>query len=72
MAKRKRYFGLSFIWSLIIAIIPVTSWICGAVERICRGHVIAGILQLIPPITVVFWVADIITMIVFRDLTIFA
>ena len=31
MAKRSDYFGLGYIVSLILAIIPVTSWILGAV-----------------------------------------
>ena len=72
MWKRKGYFGLDWVISLVLAIIPVTSWICGGIERILRGHIIAGILQFIPPFTVFFWVADIVTMIVKRDLTIFA
>ena len=72
MAKQRAYFGLDWIVSLILAIIPVTSWICGAITRISRGHIIAGILQLIPPITLFFWIVDIITMIAHKDLTIFA
>ena len=72
MAKQRAYFGLGWIVSLILAIIPITSWICGAITRISRGHIIAGILQLIPPITLFFWIVDIITMIAHKDLTIFA
>ena len=29
MAKKSDYFGLGYIVSVILAIIPVTSWICG-------------------------------------------
>ena len=45
MSKRKGYFGLGWVISLVLAIIPVTSWICGGVERILRGHIIAGIFK---------------------------
>ena len=64
--------GLPWILNIILAIIPVTSWILGGITRILRGHIIAGILQLIPPITVVFWVIDIVTVILSKDLRIFA
>lgn len=38
MAKRKSdYFGLGYIVSLILAIIPVTSWILGAITRFSEG-----------------------------------
>lgn len=60
--------GLDDIVNLILAIIPFTSWILGAVTRISRGHLLAGILQLIPPITVVFWILDIITVATEKDL----
>ena len=64
--------GLPWILNIILAIIPVTSWILGGITRILRGHIITGILQLIPPITLFFWVADIITVIISKDLRIFA
>ena len=48
MAKRKSdYFGLSYIVSLILAIIPVTSWICGVVTRFQEGKIVAAILRLL-------------------------
>ena len=73
MAKKlKAYFGLPYIVSLILTIIPVTHWILSGVTRIMRGHVIAGILNLIPGINFVFWVIDLVTMITARDITIFA
>lgn len=74
MAKGGRgYLGLNnWVVNLILAIIPVTSWILGAITRIQRGHVIAGILQLIPPITVFFWITDIIGIITKKDLLLFA
>ena len=75
MAKiGKGYLNLGFCWliNLILAIIPVTSWILGGITRILRGHLIAGILQLIPPITLVFWVIDIVTVALSGDLRICA
>ena len=39
MAKAaKDYFGLNWIVSLILAIIPVTSWVLGVVTRFSEGH----------------------------------
>jgi len=63
MAKKGKGYlnaGPPWIINLILAIIPVTSWFLGGITRILRGHLIAGILQLIPPITVIFWILDII------------
>ena len=63
MAKRKSdYFGLSWIVSLILAIIPVTSWICGAVTRFAEGKIVAGIIRLVFGFTIV-WILDLIYMI---------
>ena len=48
MAKAKSdYFGLSYIVSLILAIIPITAWICGAITRFQEGKIVAGILRLV-------------------------
>lgn len=41
MAKRKGdYFGLGYVVSLILAIIPVTSWILGAATRFKEGKIV--------------------------------
>lgn len=69
----KGYLGIdNWIVTLILAIIPFTSWLLGAITRIMRGHIIAGILQLIPPITLFFWVTDIIGAVLKKDLWFFA
>ncbi len=60
-AKNKDYFGLSWIVSLILAIIPVTSWICGFVTRFKEGKLVAGIIRLIFGFTIV-WLLDLIFM----------
>ena len=63
MAKRsKDYFGLEYIVSLILAIIPVTSWICGFVTRFQEGKFVAGILRVVLGWNII-WILDIIFMI---------
>ena len=62
MASGKDYFGLGKIVSLILAIIPVTSWICGAVTRFSEGKILAGIIRLIFGFTIV-WIVDLVLMI---------
>ncbi len=47
MAKEKDYFGLSWIVSLILAIIPITSLILGVATRFKEGHIVAAILRLL-------------------------
>lgn len=67
-AKRKSdYFGLSYIVSVILAIIPVTSWVCGFVTRFMEGKIVAGILRLVLGWNII-WIADIICMIVKRSI----
>ncbi len=63
MAKKKDYLGLSRLVSLILAIIPVTSWILGIITRIKEGSLIGSILRIIPATGVVIWVVDLILMI---------
>ena len=67
MAKKSDYFGLGYIVSIILAIIPVTSWICGAVTRFMEGKIVAGILRLIFGFTIV-WIVDLILMIVSKHI----
>ncbi len=63
MAKSKSdYFGLSYIVSLILAIFPVTAWLCGAVTRFLEGKIIAGLIRLIFGFTIV-WICDLVLMI---------
>ena len=66
MAKsrsRKDYFGLGKIISIILAIIPVTAWILGAITRFTEGKLVAGLIRLIFGFTVV-WIIDLILMII--------
>lgn len=73
MAKskhQKAYFGLGWGLSLILAIIPFTSWILGIVVRFQRGNILGGILNI--PFGFIFWVIDLITMITEKDITVLA
>ena len=45
--KSKDYFGLNRIVSIILAIIPVTSLVCGVVTRFKEGKILAGILRIV-------------------------
>ena len=68
MAKRKSdYFGLSYIASLILAIIPVTSWILGAITRFSEGKFVAFLLRLIFGFNIV-WIVDLVLMIVKKSI----
>ena len=46
MAFKKDYFGLSYLVSLILAIIPITSCICGFLTRLSEGKIVAAILRI--------------------------
>ena len=64
MAKKRKsdYFGLGWLISVILAIIPVTSWICGALTRFQEGKILAGILRLVLGWNII-WILDLILMI---------
>ena len=64
MAKKgkKDYFGLDWIISLILAIIPVTSWVCGIITRIQEGKYVAGIIRIVFGFNII-WILDLVFMI---------
>ena len=62
--------GLGKIVDLILGIF--LNWPLGGITRIMRGHVIAGILNLLPGINFIFWILDLITVITKEDLTYWA
>lgn len=59
--KKGDYFGLSYIVSLILAIIPFTAWICGMVTRFSEGKIVAGIIRIFGGWLI--WVLDLFCMI---------
>lgn len=67
MAKKSDYFGLGYIVSLILAIIPVTSWLCGAITRFMEGKIVAGIIRLVFGFTIV-WIIDLVLMIISKHI----
>lgn len=63
MAKKgSDYFGFSRLVSLILAIIPFTSWILGAVTRFGEGKIVSGILRLVLGWNIIY-IADLVLMI---------
>ena len=68
MAKGKKsdYFGLPYIVSVILAIIPITAWILGIVTRIMEGKIEAGIIRIF--LGWLIWIVDLIMMIVKKSI----
>lgn len=70
MAKSSRaYFGLSWIISIILAILP-TNVILGIVTRIMRGNWLGVLLNIV--IAPIFYIIDLVTIILSKDLTVLA
>lgn len=67
MAKKSDYFGLGYLVSVILAIIPVTSWICGALTRFQEGKIVAALIRLIFGFNIV-WIIDLILMIISKHI----
>ncbi len=66
-SKKSDYFGLDYIVSVILAIIPITALICGAVTRISEGKIVAGILRILLGWNII-WIVDLILMIVSKHI----
>ena len=66
MAAKKDYFGLEYVVSLILAIIPVTAWVCGIVTRFQEGKYVAGIIRIFGGW--IIWVCDLVMMIVNKEI----
>ncbi len=60
-AATKDYFGLDWIVSLILAIIPFTAWILGIVTRFQEGKIVAGIIRIFGGWLI--WILDLVFMI---------
>lgn len=61
-ASKKDYFGLSRLASIILAIIPITSWILGILTRAKDGHIVAAIIRVFFGFNIL-WICDIIFMV---------
>lgn len=62
MANKGDYFGLGRLVSIILAIIPITSWILGFLTRFSEGKILAGILRIVLGWNII-WILDIILMV---------
>lgn len=62
MASKGDYFGLGWLVSLILAIIPVTSWVLGILTRLKEGKIVAAIIRIFFGFNVI-WVLDLVFMI---------
>lgn len=60
MAKKSDYFGLGYVVSLILAIIPFTAWICGIITRLSEGKIVAGIIRIF--LGWIVWILDLVFM----------
>lgn len=60
-AAKKDYFGLGWVVSLILAIIPFTAWILGIVTRFQEGKIVAGIIRIFGGWLI--WILDLVFMI---------
>lgn len=62
MAKSsKDYFGLPWIVSLILAIIPFTAWLLGVLTRFKEGKIVAGVIRIFGGLLI--WIVDLILMV---------
>lgn len=64
---KKDYFGLPYIVSVILAIIPVTAWLLGAITRLSEGKILAGIIRLLG-LGIILWIVDLILMIISKHI----
>ena len=65
--KKSDYFGLSYIVSVILAIIPVTSFVCGFITRLMEGKIVAAILRILLGWNII-WILDLIFMIISKHI----
>lgn len=66
-AYKNDYFDVSPLVSLILAIIPITSVICGIITRFLEEKTIAGVVRLVICLTgvgsLILWICDLVLMI---------
>ncbi len=67
MAKRTDYFGMGYLISVILAIIPITSWILGILTRFSEGKIVAGLIRIFFGFNII-WICDLILMIISRHI----
>ncbi len=65
-SKKKDYFGLSYIVSVILAIIPFTAWRLGVLTRFSEGKALAGVIRIF--FGWICWIPDLILMLVNKSI----
>ncbi len=58
MSSNKDYFGLDSLVSLILCIIPFTSWILGILTRFKEGKIVATLVRIFLGFNII-WILDI-------------
>lgn len=64
----KAYFGLGRLFSLLLAIIPVTNIILGIITRAKRGNALGAVLNVF--LCFIFYFIDLVTIIFAKDITV--
>lgn len=67
MATKKDYFGLDYVISLILAIIPITSLVCGIITRFQEKKYVACIVRILLGWNIV-WICDLVCMILNKSI----
>lgn len=66
-SSKSDYFGLGYLVSVILAIIPITAWIFGIVTRLQEGKIVAAIIRIFLGGWII-WILDLICMIVNKSI----
>jgi hypothetical protein len=67
MANKSDYFGLSYIVSVILAIIPITSWILGILTRLQEGKIVAAVIRIFFGFNII-WICDLVLMLLSKHI----
>jgi hypothetical protein len=59
MTSKNDYFGLGYLISLVLAIIPLTCWICGVITRFNEGKIVSALIRVFLGFNVI-WILDIV------------
>jgi hypothetical protein len=67
MANKSDYFGLGYILSVILAIIPITSWVLGILTRLQEGKIVAAVIRIFFGFNII-WICDLILMLLSKHI----
>jgi hypothetical protein len=69
MARGRAYFGLPWLVSVILALFPINV-LLGIITRLIRGNIIGVLLNIF--LAPIFYIIDLVTIIVYKDITVLA